>query len=59
MTVPESEREYIQRDEGGYIDRDLINTFDCESSNFRDLKALVNNDCIIEVSIALIQQMCY
>ena len=52
MTVPESAREYIQRDEKGYIDRNLINTFDCESSNFRDLKELVNNDCIIEVSVS-------
>ena len=52
MTIPEVARNFVQRDANGYIDRNLINSFDCESSNFRDLQQLVNNDCTIEVSVA-------
>ena len=41
MTIPEVARNFVQRDANGYIDRNLINSFDCESSNFRDLQQLV------------------
>ena len=52
MTIPEVARDFVQCGENGCIDRDLINSFDCESSNFRDLQQLVNNDCVIEVSVS-------
>ena len=52
MTLPEVARDFVQCGENGCIDRDLINSFDCESSNFRDLQQLVNNDCVIEVSVS-------
>ena len=52
-TIPPEARAYVQRNSDGYIDKNLINSFDCESSNYRDLKELVNmDDCIIEVSLA-------
>ncbi len=51
-TLPSEARVYVQRNSDGYIDRDLINSYECESSNFNDLKTLVNLDCVIEVSIS-------
>jgi len=50
-SVPEEAREYIQTDERGVINQDLINSYDCSSSNFNDLKELVNSGCTIEVSL--------
>ena len=51
--LPSEARAYVQRNSDGYIDRDLINSYSCESQNFNDLKELVNmNDCTIEVSLA-------
>ena len=51
-TLPIEARSYVKRDANGYIDRDIINSYDCESSNFKDLKKLVNLDCTIEVSVS-------
>ncbi len=51
-SLPQDARDYVKRDAKGFIDRELINTYDCRSSNFNDLKTLVNLDCIIEVSVS-------
>ena len=51
-TLPSEARTYVQRNSEGYIDRDLINSYECGSSNFNDLKTLVNLDCGIEVSVS-------
>lgn len=51
-TLPSEARIYVQRNSDGYIDRNLINSYECESSNFNDLKTLVNSDCVIEVSVS-------
>ena len=52
MTLPLEARFYVQRNAEGYIDRGLINSYECESSNFNDLKKLVNLDCVIEVHVS-------
>ena len=51
-SLPAPARSYVQRNADGYLDRNIINSFDCESSNFNDLKKLVNLDCVIEVSVS-------
>ncbi len=51
-SIPIEARAYVKRNSDDYIDRDLINSYSCESQNFNDLKELVNmDDCTIEVSI--------
>ena len=51
-SIPVEARAFVQRNSEGYIDRDLINLYSCESQNFNDLKELVNmDDCTIEVSL--------
>ena len=42
-TLPAEAREYVKLDDNGFIDRDLINSFSCESHNFNSLKELVNS----------------
>ena len=52
-SLPEEARPYVQRNADGSIDRELMNSFDCESQNYNDLRELVNLDnCTIEVSVA-------
>lgn len=52
-SIPIEARAYVKRNSDGYIDRDLINSYSCESQNFNDLKELVNmDDCTIEVMLA-------
>ena len=52
-SLPEEARPYVQRNADGFIDKELMNSFNCESSNYKDLRELVNLDnCIIEVSVA-------
>ena len=51
-SIPVEARAYVKRNSDGYIDRDLINSYSCESQNFNDLKELVNLDCVIEVAVS-------
>jgi len=51
-TLPVEARNYVKQNADGYIDRDLINSYSCESQNFNDLKELVNlNNCTVEVTV--------
>ena len=52
-SLPQEARAYVKRDANGFIDRDLINSYNCESQNFQDLQDLVNlDDCTIEVAVS-------
>ena len=51
-SLPASARSYVQRNADGYIDMEIINSYECESSNFNDLKTLVNLGCVIEVHVS-------
>ena len=52
-SIPQDARAYVKKNANGFIDRNLINSYDCESQNFRDLQELVNiDDCTIEVAVS-------
>ena len=52
-SLPPDARNYVKLNANGFIDKELINSYSCESLNFKDLQELVNlDDCVIEVSVA-------
>ena len=48
-TLPQNDRRYVQLDKNGFIDKDLMNSHQSESSNYNGLCDLVNDDIIYEV----------
>ncbi|MPL99085.1 hypothetical protein SDC9_45300 [bioreactor metagenome] len=50
-TLPENERQYVQLDDNGHIDKDLLNSYKSESYNYKALQESVNSDKRIEVSL--------
>ena len=50
-TLPKSCLSYVKFDLDGYIDKDLINSYDCDDLNFNNLKTLVNDPLIVNVCI--------
>ncbi len=48
-TLPKEARDYVRLDKNGLIDRKLLNSYGGKSSNFNNLKTMVNSDRIVEV----------
>ncbi|MEJ5049493.1 DUF6443 domain-containing protein [Chryseobacterium culicis] len=51
-TLRSEDREYVQFDKDGNIDKELINSYNSDSGNFNSLKEMVNSDITVEYSIA-------
>ncbi len=51
-TLPEKDRAYVQLDKNGFIDKDLINSHQSESSNYNGLLAMVNDNVTYDVILA-------
>jgi hypothetical protein len=49
-TLPKDIRAFVVFNEEGYIEREQLNSVECNSGNFEALKTLVNDNRIIEVS---------
>ena len=49
-TLTEEDAQYVQLDEDGNIDQELINSHSSESGNFNSLTEMVNSDQVVEVS---------
>ena len=50
-TLPVDTWQYVQLDESGYIDKNLINSFESNSLNYKNLQTLVNSSYIINVTL--------
>jgi hypothetical protein len=48
-TLPLEDRAYVQLDDNGYINRELMNSHNSESGNYNMLLQLVNDDMIYDV----------
>ena len=51
-TLPEEARKYVQLNENGFLDRDILNTYSGKSTNFANLKSLVNDNIIIDFTLS-------
>ena len=51
-TLPEKDRAYVQLDKNGFINKDLINSHQSESSNYNGLLAMVNDNVTYDVILA-------
>ena len=51
-TLTSADAQFVRLDANGHIDRDLINSHESESGNFNALKAMVNSEMVVEVSLA-------
>ena len=49
--VPKEDREFIQLDKNGYIDRNLLNSHKSTSMNYSNLLELVNSETVIEYTV--------
>ena len=50
-TLPKECLSYVQFDSNGYINRDLINSYEYDDLNFNNLKTLVNDPMLVNVSV--------
>lgn len=48
-TLPMDARRYVRLDENGFIDSQLLNSYNGKSLNYSNLKKLVNSDITVEV----------
>jgi len=51
-TIPEDARMFVQLNEYGFIDRDLLNRYSCDNYNYQNLLDLVNSEMTIEFSVS-------
>ena len=51
-TLPKEARAYVQLNEAGMIDSSLLNEYTGESTNFQNLREMVNSDMMISVSFS-------
>ena len=50
-TLPKDARNYVRLDKGGFIDRDLLNSYNSKSLNYNNLKTMVNSEKMVEVML--------
>ena len=48
-TIPKEFRQYVQLDQKGFIDKDIINSHESNSVNYVNLKTLVNSNYVVNV----------
>jgi len=51
-TIPEDARMFVQLNEYGFIDREILNRYSCDNYNYQNLLELVNSKMTIEFSVS-------